>query len=267
MLIPHIPVHIPLIILTSHTSYHTMKMASARCNTILLPAPIPELEEATFGVPAPTTSTTVAMALSDALALTVARAMHSKQVGGPREVFKRNHPGGAIGLNIGKVSLKISDLAVPLSDIPLITEEDDSRPCTPPSDSDDDGTMWSDVAHQVRVLDCLLLAVRSPRGWLRTSRNEVIPPRALQRVRDPNMGLRDADLDILVPAQNWLRVPGDASIEQARKWVLASSAELTSESDLDSIRAPSVTIVGVVVQGKVVGVMEVEDLLNGCSKR
>jgi D-arabinose 5-phosphate isomerase GutQ len=61
---------------------------------ILLPAPIHESEESTFGVSAPTTSTTVAMAVCDMLALTVAERIHD---GRCAEVFKRHHPGGAIG--------------------------------------------------------------------------------------------------------------------------------------------------------------------------
>lgn len=61
--------------------------------SILLPAPIPVSEEQTFGVAAPTTSTTVAIALTDALALAVARRLHTN----PSAVFKGFHPGGAIG--------------------------------------------------------------------------------------------------------------------------------------------------------------------------
>lgn len=61
--------------------------------SILLPAPIPVPEVQTFGVAAPTTSTTVAIALTDAVALAVARRLHSD----PSAVFKTFHPGGAIG--------------------------------------------------------------------------------------------------------------------------------------------------------------------------
>jgi hypothetical protein len=63
------------------------------CTNVILPAPIPVSEVAAFGVAAPTTSTTVAMALGDALALAVVRELHPR----PNEVFKRNHPGGTIG--------------------------------------------------------------------------------------------------------------------------------------------------------------------------
>lgn len=64
------------------------------CTNIVLPAPIPVSEAAAFGVAAPTTSTTVAMALGDALALAAASQLHAR----PSDVFRRNHPGGTIGL-------------------------------------------------------------------------------------------------------------------------------------------------------------------------
>jgi D-arabinose 5-phosphate isomerase GutQ len=64
---------------------------------IILPAPILESEESTFGVSAPTTSTTVAMALCDMLALTVAERIHG---GSAAAVFARNHPGGSIGARL-----------------------------------------------------------------------------------------------------------------------------------------------------------------------
>jgi D-arabinose 5-phosphate isomerase GutQ len=69
--------------------------------TILLPAPIHEKEESSFGVCAPTTSTTVALAVADMLALTVAEELHRCDRGGAsrtKEVFRKNHPGGAIGM-------------------------------------------------------------------------------------------------------------------------------------------------------------------------
>ncbi|TGZ81474.1 SIS domain-containing protein, partial [Ascodesmis nigricans] len=97
-LLPHLPAHLPLIALTAHTSYQTSPLTRGRSSAILLPAPIPESEVASFGVAAPTTSTTVAMAIGDALSLSVAERIHSGECKGPREVFKKNHPGGAIGV-------------------------------------------------------------------------------------------------------------------------------------------------------------------------
>lgn len=62
---------------------------------VLLPAPVHEKEEASFGVAAPTTSTIVALAVGDMLAMAVAEEMHGQR---KRDVFGGNHPGGAIGM-------------------------------------------------------------------------------------------------------------------------------------------------------------------------
>lgn len=250
-LLPHIPAHIPRIVLTSHINYNTTKLTCSWSNTILLPAPIPEKEEATFGVPAPTTSTTVAMALSDALAIAVSRVLYGGD--GPREVFRRNHPGGAIGLNMGVMGVKISDLVVPLKEIPIISENY-SRPQTPSAESsDNDNNLWSPVT-QVRVLDCLLLAVRSRGGWLKTTKGEVVPPRLLQQVTEPAVGFRNVELGLVVPEEEWVKVPGDASIDEARKWVMATRTEDFMGSRIESL------VVAAMVGGGVVGVIEYGDL-------
>lgn len=253
-LLPHIPTHIPRIVLTSHMNHNTTKLTCSWSNTILLPAPIPEREEVTFGVPAPTTSTTVAMALSDALAIAVSRVLHGDD-GGPREVFKKNHPGGAIGLNMGTVGLKISDLAVPFKEIPIISE-DYSRPRTPSTESSDSSDMWSPVA-QVRVLDCLLLAVRSRGGWLKTVKGEVVPPRLLQMVTEPEVAFRKEELGLVVPEEEWVKVPGDSSIDEARRWIMATRTEDFTRSRMEFL------VVAAVVDGKVVGVIEYGDLSPG----
>lgn len=93
-LLDHIPAHTPIIAITSHMHASKVPLLSERPDAILLPAPIHELEEVSFGVCAPTTSTTVTIAVGDMLALTVAEAMHREET---KTVFKRNHPGGAIG--------------------------------------------------------------------------------------------------------------------------------------------------------------------------
>ncbi|CRG90761.1 sugar isomerase, KpsF/GutQ [Talaromyces islandicus] len=99
LMLPHIPPTVPIIAITAHShpascpllSYNTPDM------TILLPAPLHIDEETSFGLSAPTSSTTVALALGDALALATARNLHTLPGQGPSEVFKGFHPGGAIG--------------------------------------------------------------------------------------------------------------------------------------------------------------------------
>lgn len=89
----HVPSSSPVLAITSHSKPRDCPLLRDRPDGILLPAPIHELEEVSFGVCAPTTSTTVAIAVGDMLALTVADALHEDK----GEVFRRNHPGGAIG--------------------------------------------------------------------------------------------------------------------------------------------------------------------------
>jgi D-arabinose 5-phosphate isomerase GutQ len=93
-LVPHIPSAVTIMALTAHTDASTCPLLAGRPDAILLPAPIHESEECSFGVSAPTTSTTVAIAVGDMLAITAADRIHQSQAG---TVFKRNHPGGAIG--------------------------------------------------------------------------------------------------------------------------------------------------------------------------
>ncbi|KAK0945513.1 hypothetical protein LTR48_000649 [Friedmanniomyces endolithicus] len=99
-LLPHVPVGTRVIALTGHTKAKECALLVGGFGQeggagILLPAPVPEREVLSFGVAAPTTSTTVALAVADMLALTVAAEMHGGRMG---EVFTRNHPGGAIGV-------------------------------------------------------------------------------------------------------------------------------------------------------------------------
>ena len=96
-LLPYLPLDIALIAVTSHISPSTCPLFESRSPdlSILLPAPIPISEVESFGVAAPTTSTTVALALTDALAMAVARRLHLDA----SAVFQGYHPGGAIGLS------------------------------------------------------------------------------------------------------------------------------------------------------------------------
>lgn len=92
-LLPHLHKSLRVIVLTSHTQRETCELLRQRPDGILLPAPIPELETLSVGVAAPTTSTTLALALGDALAVATAKELHSDV----SSVFARNHPGGSIG--------------------------------------------------------------------------------------------------------------------------------------------------------------------------
>jgi D-arabinose 5-phosphate isomerase GutQ len=107
----HISTDLPLIALTSYLTPSTCPLFLSRSLglSILLPAPIPTSEKVSFGVAAPTTSITVALTLSDALALAVARRLHLNVAA----VFNGYHPGGAIGVTnrVDELYLKNSSIA------------------------------------------------------------------------------------------------------------------------------------------------------------
>lgn len=98
-LLQHIPDSTPILAITSHKNAAECPLIRQCPDAILLPAPIHELEEVSFGVCAPTTSTTVAIAVGDMLALTLAESMHQEDT---KHVFRKNHPGGAIGAKARK---------------------------------------------------------------------------------------------------------------------------------------------------------------------
>jgi D-arabinose 5-phosphate isomerase GutQ len=108
-LLDHIPPHTPILAITSHTKPGDCPLIHGRTNSILLPAPIHELEETSFGVCAPTTSTTVTIAVGDMLALTVAEALHEEET---KAVFRKNHPGGAIGAKSRRLDVEVVDIRV-----------------------------------------------------------------------------------------------------------------------------------------------------------
>ena len=132
-ILPHISAELPAVIaMTGHTDPRECPLLNQVENGILLPACIREKEETTFGVAAPTSSTTVALAVADMLALSIAEELHDAQQGQMRDVFARNHPGGAIGINHRKraaMPQRVQDSAAPLLELPSpqLSGEDDKR--------------------------------------------------------------------------------------------------------------------------------------------
>ena len=185
-------------------SYHTPEMG------ILLPAPVHEDEELSFGVCAPTSSTAVALSLGDALSIAVARKLHTSVGRGPAEVFKSFHPGGAIGaasaLSTPKSSMSstttmsvtssssstppldcfASGFTLPPQRTPLL------QPTTrvPPLITQDAAyvpishipTVSPQPGQQLRLLDVLLTAIQHPdaKSWVFLSESEIIPPRMIR---------------------------------------------------------------------------------------
>lgn len=239
-MLAHIPPDLPLIAVTSYTDSSSCPLFSQRASSscILLPAPIPCSEIEAFGVPAPTSSTTTALALTDALTLAVARRLHSD----PQGVFHLHHPGGAIGASAAQRRPKImGDIAIEVQHIPVIL----------PHHPQNDPT----------VLDAILTAARSESGWVRPSPETVLSPRQIQRIgheQDPSQPLRLLGPGIVVERGDWISVEGANPVQEARDWILCMRR---SERGKSFLRRG--TVLGVVDAQKCVSrVVEIEEIVG-----
>ncbi|KAI1942989.1 hypothetical protein LOZ57_005286 [Ophidiomyces ophidiicola] len=264
MLLPHIPPTLPLIVITSHMQLSSCALVSEPDirNIMVLPAPVHEREEVSFGLPAPTTSTTTALAVGDALALATARRLHIVPGRGPAEVFKSFHPGGAIGAAFAtSSSVSSSSLSsastTPLSSIitspsscPLNGIPDLADVMTPPLRAmhpkliSELATPLSaipvlshdkNLASTSRIADALAAAVRSPAGsfWVLLTPEYVISPtrlRGLAHTHDPGTKLCDLDGDShVVSKPNWIQV--------SRLSTIAATRQILSGGDTPSSEA------------------------------
>ena len=243
-LLPHLPSTVPLIALTSHTHPASCPLLALHAPLgmgILLPAPIHEDEECSFGVSAPTSSTTVALSLGDALAIATARKLHTATGKSPAEVFRGFHPGGAIGAaSAAPLATPSSGMSARTSDSPmslsLVWEENNNTSLIPPFTLQPPpaqqmipedkivplqviptATSSSGLVSDVRLLDILLTAIQSPnaKSWVFLSPTEIIPPRRVRSLLSPggdmDMRISDVAVDDLgvpfcVPRSNWLLV-------------------------------------------------------------
>jgi hypothetical protein len=228
-MLPHIPPTVPVIAITAHIHPSSCPLLSYNRSdmTILLPAPVHMDEETSFGVSAPTTSTTVALALGDALALATARCLHTAPGRGPAEVFKGFHPGGAIGaasaVSTPKSTTSTSTSTsssmtwfsmTSLDDLPPPPKYRDEKPLlTQPlasSEPQAKSQVILDLAvpidkiptvippadhEEVRVLDILLTAIQNPtsKSWVKLSPTEIITP---HRVRSLAQESSSSNVDI-----------------------------------------------------------------------
>ncbi|EPS37900.1 hypothetical protein H072_8362 [Dactylellina haptotyla CBS 200.50] len=188
-ILSHISPQTAVIAMTAHASAAGCPLTAGNENAILLPTPIHEKEEVTFGVSAPTTSTTVTIALGDALALAVADTMHHVEGRRTQDVFHSFHPGGAIGGS----KKALADWAVLEGDMPVLESLEGKK-----------------------VVDCLMMAFRSKDGWIRLI-DGVIPPRRLKAVDIPEVSLTAAG--VVVPKEQWIVLDGALKITDARNLV------------------------------------------------
>ncbi|KAI0393348.1 SIS domain-containing protein [Xylariaceae sp. FL0594] len=257
-LLPHVDPVLPVIVLTSHSRPVDCELIRRRPGAILLPAPIHESETASFGVSAPTTSTTVALALGDALAVVVSQELH---ISVP-SVFARNHPGGAIGAAFEnnknkKKPCTMSDIAVAMADIPSL----------PPT---------SEQHHHHHLLcgaDVLKAGYGSPSGWVALGKEALACPTRIRRLETSQLASSLADIpDLVVPRSEWICIGADTRVCQAARWIqgLAASSSASYPPDNYSERRAACgeeSIVAVLDvdgdgTGAVIGVLEAGELLR-----
>lgn len=251
MLLPHIPPSVPVIAITKHLRASTCPVLSYRTSevAIALPAPVHEDEESSFGVNAPTSSTTAALCLGDALALSVARRLHTSPTRGPAEVFKSFHPGGAIGASTAAAAIAAAAAAASAVNLAssgdyLRTRQSDGGQQTCDEEEEEAETEEQDPRdllldhlvpldkiptvssssssrgnEEIRLLDVLLAAVQAPeaRSWaaLPSAQLALVPPRHLR-------GLSSTDVGGLPSAISWdqfLLVPASTRIDEVRRLV------------------------------------------------
>ena len=265
MLVRHIPARNPLIIMTSHTNPHTCPLlthpARNGAQNFLLPTTLHESEIVSFGFSAPTTSTTITLALGDSLALSVADTLHSSSGLETPNIFAANHPGGAIGADhhhsnshqqqnsppqqpqpLPEPVVRMIELATPVSSIPIATTSHDPR-C-------------------LRSLDVLLTAARSPSGFVRTSPTHLIGPRRIQKFDDPSLivdALYDEFGPVVVEKSDWISILGSSSVAEARQWIVRMREEGEGRGKVFLRHG---TILGIVVGDEVVGVVEIEEVIG-----
>lgn len=230
-LLPHLDKSLPLILLTSHTRPETCELVRHRPDTILLPAPIHESETKSFGVSAPTTSTTVTLTVGDALAIVVAQELHINVA----PVFAKNHPGGAIGAAFKKPSKTVRHIAVPLDKIP---------------------TFVASLENPTGA-DVLRTGYASPSGWVKTQ-NGIISPTKIRRLSSSDFSKPLSELGWLVVTDRneFVPIPADSSVQKAAEWVEGMRDALGSGRYEDD------AIVSVMEKGEWIGVLEVGRLLE-----
>ncbi|PHH66913.1 hypothetical protein CDD81_5265 [Ophiocordyceps australis] len=223
-LLPHLDECLPAIVLTSHTRREDCELVQllstrrAQEQVVLLCAPIPEAELTSFGVAAPSTSTTTALALCDALAMTVAAELDSDVA----SRFARNHPGGAIGAAVAATSACESRAAS------MKHEEMQGQGGL----LEHIAVPWQDMAqehglsHDSLGVDLLRAGYASKTGWVRIQANgetaAVAAPGRIRQLSRSELGLPLRDVaHAVVAMQDVVVLAGDMSIHGAADVVRA----------------------------------------------
>ncbi|OAQ61936.1 sugar isomerase, KpsF/GutQ [Pochonia chlamydosporia 170] len=235
MMLPHLDDALPTILLTSHTHHDTCEFIKRRPSTILLPAPIPESEQASFGVSAPSTSTTVALALGDALAITVANEMRHNV----SAAFAKNHPGGAIGAAATSASSPqtMRNICIPMTDIPSLKNTHPSSEAT--------------------GIDLLRAAFDSKSGWVRMG-DQVAAPSRIRQISSTGLNQRVEELpNLFVSRHDMITMSCDMTTHRAGNLIRATRGD-----NIDGISCGPESIICVTEGETIIGVVEACQLLE-----
>ncbi|KAK0653011.1 hypothetical protein B0T16DRAFT_291925, partial [Cercophora newfieldiana] len=245
LLLPHLAKSLPLILITSHTHPHTCEIVRHRPDTILLPAPVHEPETTSFGVSAPTTSTTVALAVGDALAMVASQELHPSVA----SVFAKNHPGGAIGAALRRPQEEVRHLATPLNDIAYLEKD----------------------FLAVTGADILRAGYASPSGWVRLDYpagcGGVVSPSRIRRLSASDLGRSIQELPWLVTSkEDFVRMRAETTTRDAAEWIRAVTASgvplLSVPGSSNESECSEDSIISVSEKGECVGLVEVARLLE-----
>ncbi|KAI1128860.1 SIS domain-containing protein [Nemania abortiva] len=233
-LLPHVDLNLPTVVLTAHAQPADCELIRRRPGAVLLPAPIHEPETISFGISAPTTSTTVALALGDALAVVVSKELHAGI--GVSSVFARNHPGGAIGAAFSKPRT-VREIAIPFADVVAVP-----------------GSIAELVAADVLKAGC-----ESPSGWVAVNDALACPA----RIRGLDTSLVSSKLtdlpELVVPRNEWINIGADIRISDAVGWIQT----LLQAPDCGEAACSEDSILAVVDgQNSILGVLEAGELLR-----
>ncbi|KAK3942208.1 putative arabinose 5-phosphate isomerase [Diplogelasinospora grovesii] len=261
-LLPHLGRTLPMILLTSHTRPETCEIIRCRPDTILLPAPIHESETQSFGVCAPTTSTTVALTVGDALAIVASQEIHAGSVAA---VFAKNHPGGAIGAALRSNSSnvpKVRHLAVSLDEITCL----DGNTC------------------QLTGADILRAGYACKTGWVRLrqpdggggSGETVVSPCRIRQLSSADLTCTIDELEgrLVTHKSDFVSICANTTVRNAAEWISTIVEQQTNKNspagsgsglDDDGVTCGHDSIIAVMEKGECVGLLEVATLLQAHS--
>ncbi|KAM3501291.1 hypothetical protein MY10362_005674 [Beauveria mimosiformis] len=279
--LPHLDESLPTILMTSHTRPDACEFIKRRPGTILVPAPVHEPERVSFGVSAPTTSTTAALALGDALAMTAAHELHPDVAA----AFAKNHPGGAIGV----AAVALSSSSSSPSSSSSSSSSSVKKVLVPPQAVTlrQIAVGWDhihDASHlcgDSPAASLLRAGYASKHGWVRVG-EDIAAPCRLRGLRDddllqPLRNLRSGG--VLVSCHDLLAMSAETTVRQARDILrgtlsgedegravagsaAAASSSSSSSADGEAEDAATSTAIAVTENGRICGVLEVAQVLE-----